>query len=118
LLQLRDQGVRFALDDFGKGYSSLGYLGRFPLDKLKIDRSFVRDMSTNEQSQAIVSTIALLGRKLGLEVVAEGVENERQIELLLQEECHAMQGFHFSTSLSVEEMNELLQTGRGRLAGG
>lgn len=113
LLQLRDRNVRFALDDFGKGYSSLGYLGRFPLNKLKIDRSFVRDMSSNEQSRVIVSTIALLGRKLGLEVVAEGVEHEGQIKLLLEEECYAMQGFYYSTSLGTEELIELLSAGEG-----
>jgi diguanylate cyclase (GGDEF)-like protein/PAS domain S-box-containing protein len=115
LLRLRDREVRFALDDFGKGYSSLGYLGRFPLDKLKIDRSFVADMSANERSRVIVSTIALLGRKLGLEVVAEGVETQAQIDLLLEEDCTSMQGFFFSIPLSSEAIGTLLTANGGRM---
>jgi EAL domain-containing protein (putative c-di-GMP-specific phosphodiesterase class I) len=75
-------------------------------------------MTTNERSRAIVSTIALLGHKLGLQVVAEGVERESQMALLLEEECHAMQGFYFSTSLSSAELVELLDSGRGQLVGG
>ncbi len=115
LERLRESGVRFSLDDFGKGYSSLGYLGRFSLDKLKIDRSFVREMNTNHQSRVIVSTIALLGRKLGLEVVAEGVETEQQVEALLAEECLQVQGFLYSPPLTADEISAILAAGQGRL---
>ncbi len=115
LQRLRESGVRFSLDDFGKGYSSLGYLGRFSLDKLKIDRSFIRQMNGQNQSRVIVSTIALLGRKLGLDVVAEGVENEQQVQMLLEENCPRVQGFLYSAPLPVDRVSELLESGRGRL---
>ncbi len=115
LHRLRESGVRFSLDDFGKGYSSLGYLGRFSLDKLKIDRSFIREMNASHQSRVIVSTVALLGRKLGLEVVAEGVETESQVEALLDEGCVQVQGYLFSPPLAAERVSELLTLGKGRL---
>lgn len=115
LQRLRDVGVRLSLDDFGKGYSSLGYLGRFPLDKLKIDGSFVRGMESDKRNRVIVGTIALLGRKLGLEVIAEGVENKEQVELLRKEGCEQVQGFYFSRPLSTAAVNELIEAAGGRL---
>lgn len=118
LLDLRKRGVRFSLDDFGKGYSSLGYLGRFSPDKLKIDRSFVREVTSDSQSRVIVSTIAMLGRKLGIQVVAEGVETEMQRQILLEEECRQMQGFLFAGPMPAEEVSKLLAAGKGRRAAG
>ena len=117
LHRLRDAGVRLSLDDFGKGYSSLGYLGRFPLEKLKIDRTFIRDMENSRQHRVIVGTIAELGRKLGLEVLAEGVEEERQVEILLEEGCRQVQGFLFSRPLAADEIDRIIENGGGRLPG-
>ncbi len=115
LRRLRERGVRFSLDDFGKGYSSLSYLIHFPLDKLKIDSSFVREVPSNEQSRVIVNAIATLGSKLGVEVVAEGVERPEQLHALLAEGCHRMQGFLFNRPMPGSSVLELLGSARGRL---
>jgi EAL domain-containing protein (putative c-di-GMP-specific phosphodiesterase class I) len=101
LAQLNRLGVRIALDDFGTGYSSLSYLREFPVDVLKIDRSFVRLLSG--QDAAIVHGIIQLGRTLDLEVVAEGVEDEVQLERLRRERCHLAQGYLFSRPLEARD---------------
>ena len=100
IIDLRAMGIRLALDDFGTGYSSLIYLRRFAIDKIKIDRSFVQMMESSNESAEIVRNIADLGRRLGLTVTAEGVENEEQVALLESFGCHELQGYLFGKALS------------------
>ena len=108
---IRALGVRVALDDFGTGYSSLGYLDRYPIDTIKIDRSFVVRMLTRRRTLAIVETIIKLGKTLGLDVVAEGVEDEEQLKTLLTLNCNSIQGYLFAKPMPVSEMDALLQNG-------
>jgi diguanylate cyclase (GGDEF)-like protein/PAS domain S-box-containing protein len=101
--ELKAHGLRFSLDDFGTGYSSLAYLKKLPLDQLKIDRSFIRDILSDESSAAIAQTIISLSRAMGLTVIAEGVETEAQREFLTRLGCHAFQGYLFSRPLPLDE---------------
>ena len=96
---LRALGVTLSLDDFGTGYSSLSYVRDFPLDRLKIDRTFIQGLGTNQNDLAIVRTIIDLGHILHLRVLAEGVETEGQLRLLQAEGCDEVQGFHFSAAM-------------------
>lgn len=105
--ELRSQGICFSLDDFGTGYSSLAYLRSFPLAALKIDRSFVRDVGINPDSTPIVEAIIALARKLGLDIVAEGVEHEAQRNFLIQEGCSSMQGFLLGRPLPMAEFEHM-----------
>ena len=109
LTDLHRLGIKLAIDDFGTGYSSLSYLRRFPVDQLKIDRSFVTEMANNPDDAAITAAIISLGRNMKREIVAEGVETVAQARLLLAQGCHVMQGFLFSRPVPAAEMAELLR---------
>ena len=101
LKELKNLGLRLSLDDFGTGYSSLAYLRKFPINELKIDKSFVNDIHTNPDDAAIVGAIIAMATNLGLQVVAEGVENKEQVALLGQLGCKYVQGYFFGRPLDV-----------------
>ncbi len=109
LHRLNEIGVEIAIDDFGTGYSSLAYLTTLPISELKIDRSFVRDLGITPQSSAVVSAIIALARSLGLRVIAEGVENLRQMDVLHRLGCELMQGFLFAKALPPDDLETWLQ---------
>ncbi|HEY4548451.1 MAG TPA: EAL domain-containing protein [Pedomonas sp.] len=110
LRELKDLNVSLALDDFGTGYSSLSYLQRFPIDVLKIDRSFITDMLSVQDNYKIVNVILALARNLGKSTVAEGIESEEQAETLRALGCQQGQGFHFSKGLSAPDCTEFVRT--------
>jgi len=109
LKRLEEMGVFLSVDDFGTGYSSLSYLRRFPIDCLKIDQSFVRDIPGNSDAVAIVSAIVAMARSLMLELVAEGVETQEQLDYLKQLQCNRMQGYLFSRPISAREFEKLVK---------
>jgi EAL domain-containing protein (putative c-di-GMP-specific phosphodiesterase class I) len=108
--QLRALGVAIHLDDFGTGYSALSYLHRLPLDAVKVDRAFTSSIDLEERPLHVVRAIISLAHAIGLEVVAEGVANQRQLELLREMGCDLAQGFIFARPSSVEEMNRILES--------
>ncbi|HXE39626.1 MAG TPA: EAL domain-containing protein [Azonexus sp.] len=104
LTTLREMGIKLAIDDFGTGYSSLAYLRLFPVDRLKIDRTFVADVASDSDAASLVTSIIALGRSLGLNLVAEGVETPAQAEFLRALDCQRVQGFHFFRPVVAEEV--------------
>lgn len=111
LRKLKQLGVLLSVDDFGTGYSSLAYLKQFPIDALKIDRSFISEITQNQDDAAIALAIIDLAHNLGLKVVAEGVETEAQARFLVRHGCDALQGFHFSRPIRPEDFGRLLREG-------
>jgi len=108
---LHERGIRMSIDDFGTGFSSLSHLKKFKVYKLKIDKSFVRDISTDAEDKAIVSAIINMARSLGLKTIAEGVETAEQLEFLRQQHCDEMQGFYFSPPVGAQVFRGLLERG-------
>jgi diguanylate cyclase (GGDEF)-like protein/PAS domain S-box-containing protein len=110
-VRLRDSGVRISIDDFGTGYSSLSFLKHIPIDKIKIDRSFIRDMLSDAEDETITQAIVSLGQSMQLRVIAEGVESQAQMERLLSLGCHEAQGFFYSHAVSSETFQNFLEKG-------
>lgn len=108
LQALKEQGIMIAIDDFGVSYSSLNYLNRFPIDAVKIDRSFIRDFHENRKGAEIVEAIISLAHRLNLSVTAEGVETEEQVRFLLEKGCDEMQGYYFSRPVPLEQLPNVL----------
>jgi EAL domain-containing protein (putative c-di-GMP-specific phosphodiesterase class I) len=115
LRRLHDLGTHISMDDFGTGYSSLSYLRSFPFDKIKIDQSFVRDLETKEDSRAIVRAIISLGSSLGIDILAEGVETAKQLDLLRREGCGEVQGYFFSPPRPAQDIPALIARLDGEL---
>jgi len=108
LQTLKGLGVRLAVDDFGTGYSSLAYLREFPVDALKIDRSFIAGIAESSESGALIHTLIQLGKTLGLETLAEGIEERAQLERLQREQCDTGQGFLLARPLDLPAMEQFL----------
>jgi len=109
LQKLKAMGLKLAIDDFGTGYSSFSYLRQFRVTKLKIDRSFVRDVAVNSDDAAITTAIISMGKSLNLKVIAEGVENEAQMTFLRAHHCDEIQGYYFSRPLAVDKVADKLR---------
>jgi diguanylate cyclase (GGDEF)-like protein/PAS domain S-box-containing protein len=116
LIALKELGVQLALDDFGTGYSSLSYMRRFPINTLKVDQSFVRELTTDADDASVVSAVINMGKSLHMRVVAEGVETRAQCSFLEQHKCSEAQGFHFSRPLKAKGFADLLRTASLRVA--
>lgn len=114
LRELNEMGLRLAIDDFGTGYSSLSYLRQFPVKKLKIDRSFIRNVPQNLSDAAITTAIIGMAKSLGLRVIAEGVENEAQMSFLSEHHCDEIQGYYFCRPITAIEVAEKLLSKSGQ----
>ncbi|MBX2880202.1 MAG: EAL domain-containing protein [Granulosicoccus sp.] len=110
LHEIKSLGLKTSIDDFGTGYSSLNYLHRLPLDVLKIDRSFISPLLERKESQSLVKNLIILGQDLNMEIVAEGVENDAQLDLLLEMGCDVIQGYYYSPPVTVAEFSALMRT--------
>lgn len=108
LQSLKELGIHISIDDFGTGYSSLGYLKKFPIDTLKIDQSFVRDITHDVDDAAIVSAVIAIARSLGIDVIAEGVELQGQLAFLQRNQCHYVQGYYFSPPVCADQLTDAL----------
>ncbi len=111
LRAITDMGIGLSIDDFGTGYSSLSYLKRFPFTSLKIDRSFVNDVTDNPDDAALAKAIINMAHSLGLNVIGEGVEKADQLDFLMAEGCDLVQGYHFSKPMSAEQCVKFLRAG-------
>jgi EAL domain-containing protein (putative c-di-GMP-specific phosphodiesterase class I) len=109
LSKLREKGMKVSIDDFGTGYSSLSYLSNFPFDKLKIDQSFIRDITTDKAAAALATSIISMAHSLGVRVIAEGVETEAQLDFLKTYHCDEIQGYYFSKPINADEFTSLLK---------
>src|SRR5690606_15890792 len=109
LSAIKQLGVRLAIDDFGVGYSSLAQIKRFPIDTLKVDSSFIRDIPQNLEDRAITEAIIAMGRTLSLTVVAEGVETQAQETFLRDHACDQSQGYYFSRPITPDDLSKLMQ---------
>ena len=109
LAAIKRLGVRIAIDDFGTGYSSLAHLQRFPVDALKIDRSFIAGLSENKDGETLIHTLVQLGKALSIETLAEGIEQQHQLSTLRNEDCDSGQGFLFARPLDAAEMGAFLE---------
>ncbi len=112
LTTLSQQGIKISMDDFGTGYSSLSYLKRFPINTIKVDRSFVKDMTTDKDDASIVAATIQMAHSLSLDIVAEGVETEDQLQFLLKQKCDKIQGFYFSRPLTYKALVNLMEENR------
>lgn len=110
LNQLINLGISISMDDFGSGYSSLGYLKKFPFNKIKIDQSFVKELTNEPEDLAIISAVLTLGKGFNLQVVAEGIETLEQLTLLKELQCEMMQGYYFSHPLAVEDATNFIES--------
>ena len=109
LTKIKKMGVRLAIDDFGTGYSSLAQIKHFPIDTLKVDRSFIRNLPQDSEDKAIIEAIIAMGKTLSLTVVAEGVETQEQKDFLREHICDEMQGFYFSKPIAPDQFADLLR---------
>ena len=108
LNQLSELGVQISIDDYGTGYSSLAYLKRLPVNEMKIDRTFIKDMADDEDDKLIVGTTIDMGHNFGLRVIAEGVEDGQTVDLLKQMGCDQVQGFYYAKPMPVDELYDWL----------
>ena len=115
LESLQELGIRTSLDDFGAGHSSLSYLQRFPVYKLKIDQSFVRNMTTNTNDQVIIGTIILLAQQLGMTTIAKGVETKAQLDMLNNIGCDDIQGYYISRPIPAEAFKKAYLENKQRI---
>jgi EAL domain-containing protein (putative c-di-GMP-specific phosphodiesterase class I) len=107
--ELQTLGVHFSIDDFGMGYSSLSALKNFPVARLKIDRSFIRNLPYDANDRSIATAVISLGQKLNMKVIAEGVETDAQLAFLQDNHCHEIQGYHFSKPVGADEVATMLR---------